>query len=83
MSILEKISKVNEVNQLLLQGKQRGYLTYEEVNDILPSNVVAPEQIDDLMHLFEKTIFILLILPLKEKKLFLMKMMIQKVKTER
>ena len=52
MSNLEKINKVNEVNQLILQGKQRGYLTYEEVNDILPSNVVAPEQIDNLMHLF-------------------------------
>ena len=52
MSNLEKINNVSEVNQLILQGKQKGYLTYEEVNDILPSNVVAPEQIDDLMHLF-------------------------------
>ena len=52
MPNLEKITQVSEVNQLILQGKQKGYLTYEEVNDILPSNVVAPEQIDDLMHLF-------------------------------
>ena len=52
MSNLEKITQVSEVNQLILQGKQKGYLTYEEVNDVLPSTVVAPEQIDDLMSLF-------------------------------
>ncbi|KMP12315.1 RNA polymerase sigma factor RpoD [Candidatus Nitromaritima sp. SCGC AAA799-A02] len=52
MSNLEKITEVREINQLISQGKQKGYLTYEEVNDVLPSDVVAPEQIDDLMHLF-------------------------------
>ena len=52
MSNLEKITNVSEFNKLILQGKQKGYLTYGEVNDMLPSNVVAPEQIDDLMHLF-------------------------------
>jgi len=52
MPNLEKITQVNEINQLISQGKQKGYLTYEEVNDVLPSDVIAPEQIDDLMHLF-------------------------------
>ena len=52
MSNLEKITQVSEINQLILQGKQKGYLTYEEVNDLLPSDVIGPEQIDDLMHLF-------------------------------
>ncbi|QPJ66679.1 MAG: RNA polymerase sigma factor RpoD [Candidatus Nitrohelix vancouverensis] len=47
-----KITEVAEINQLISQGKEKGYLTYEEVNDVLPANVVAPEQIDDLMHLF-------------------------------
>ena len=48
----EKIVDVSEINQLITLGKEKGYLTYEEVNDVLPSDVVAPEQIDDLMHLF-------------------------------
>ena len=48
----EKIADVTEINQLITLGKEKGYLTYEEVNDVLPSDVVAPEQIDDLMHLF-------------------------------
>ncbi len=48
----EKSVDVTEINQLISLGKEKGYLTYEEVNDVLPSDVVAPEQIDDLMHLF-------------------------------
>ena len=49
---IEKIGDVTEINQLFSIGKEKGYLTYEEVNNVLPSNLVAPEQIDDLMHLF-------------------------------
>jgi RNA polymerase primary sigma factor len=52
MSNVEKIADVTEVNQLIALGKEKGYLTYEEVNDVLPANLVAPEQIDDLMHIF-------------------------------
>ena len=52
MANVEKISDVSEVNQLITLGKEKGYLTYEEVNDFLPANLVAPEQIDDLMHIF-------------------------------
>ncbi|MCZ6513242.1 MAG: hypothetical protein O6857_04870, partial [Nitrospinae bacterium] len=51
MANVEKITDVSEVNQLITLGKEKGYLTYEEVNDVLPANLVAPEQIDDLMHI--------------------------------
>ncbi|MBI4378191.1 MAG: RNA polymerase sigma factor RpoD [Nitrospinae bacterium] len=44
--------KIAEVNRLISMGKEKGYLTYEEVNDILPSDIVSPEQIDDIMMLF-------------------------------
>jgi len=54
MSSQEKFSQLNGINQLLLQGKEKGYLTYEEVNDALPSNFVGPEQIDELMHMFNE-----------------------------
>ncbi len=37
---------------LIKMGKQRGYLTYDEVNDLLPSDVVSPDQIDDVMSVF-------------------------------
>jgi len=52
MSNVEKIADVTEVSQLISLGKEKGFLTYEEVNDVLPANLVAPEQIDDLMHIF-------------------------------
>ena len=52
MATMEKLTHVSEINKLIIQGKEKGYLTYEEVNDVLPSDVVTPEQIDDLMHLF-------------------------------
>ena len=54
MSKQEKFSQLNGISQLLLQGKEKGYLTYEEVNDALPSNFVSPEQIDELMHMFNE-----------------------------
>ena len=52
MATMEKLTHVSEINQLISRGKEKGYLTYEEVNDVLPPDVVTPEQIDDLMHLF-------------------------------
>ncbi|UCD11914.1 MAG: sigma-70 family RNA polymerase sigma factor, partial [Nitrospinaceae bacterium] len=52
MANIEKLTNVSEINQLITQGKEKGYLTYEEVNDVLPSDLVTPDQIDDLMHLF-------------------------------
>ena len=52
MATMEKLTHVSEINQLVTQGKEKGYLTYEEVNDVLPSDVVTPDQIDDLMALF-------------------------------
>jgi len=52
MATMEKLTHVSEINKLISLGKEKGYLTYEEVNDVLPSDVVTPDQIDDLMHLF-------------------------------
>ena len=52
MATMEKLTHVSEINQLISRGKEKGYLTYEEINDVLPSDVVTPDQIDDLMHLF-------------------------------
>jgi RNA polymerase primary sigma factor len=37
-----------EVQQLIEVGKSKGFLTYEEVNDALPADVVA-DQMDDVM----------------------------------
>ena len=49
---MAKHDKRTEVKQLISQGKEKGYLTYKEVNDILPPDMVSSEQLDDLMLLF-------------------------------
>src|SRR3954471_9777911 len=38
-----------EMKALLAMGKEKGYLTYKDVNDILPDEVVSSEQIDDVL----------------------------------
>ena len=39
----------SQLKQLIAKGKMQGYLTYAEVNDHLPSDIVDPEQIDDII----------------------------------
>ena len=43
-----------EVQKLVDMGKEKGFLTYEEVNDALPKGVLSSEQIDDMLILFEQ-----------------------------
>src|SRR5262252_2987512 len=50
-SIMAKNDKRVEVKQLISLGKEKGYLTYEEVHYVLPPDVVSPEHIDALMTL--------------------------------
>ena len=49
---MKKINKGEEINQLITIGKEKGYLTYDQVNSALPPDVVSPDQIDDIMVLF-------------------------------
>jgi RNA polymerase primary sigma factor len=43
---------MDEVKQLIDLGKEKGFLTYDEVNDLLPSDLVSSEQLDDVMSMF-------------------------------
>src|SRR6185312_9707004 len=36
-------------------GVQRGYLTYEEVNELMPPEIITPESIDEVMNLLQET----------------------------
>ncbi|HVB58123.1 MAG TPA: RNA polymerase sigma factor RpoD [Candidatus Acidoferrales bacterium] len=46
--------KYDQVRQLIAMGKERGYLLYDEVNDILPPEVHSSDEIDDLLSTFER-----------------------------
>ena len=39
----------SQLKQLIAKGKEQGYLTYAEVNDHLPNDIVDPEQIEDII----------------------------------
>jgi RNA polymerase primary sigma factor len=39
----------SEIKALIAKGLEQGYLTYAEINDHLPDDVVDPEQIEDIM----------------------------------
>jgi RNA polymerase primary sigma factor len=44
--------RIEELDKLIAKGKQKGFLTYDEVNDALPSEVVSLDQLDDIMLMF-------------------------------
>ncbi|MBI3106189.1 MAG: RNA polymerase sigma factor RpoD, partial [Candidatus Rokubacteria bacterium] len=44
--------KLEELDKLIAMGKQKGFLTYDEVNDALPSDIVSLDQLDDIMMMF-------------------------------
>jgi RNA polymerase primary sigma factor len=39
----------SEIKSLIIKGKEQGYLTYAEVNDHLPDDIVDPEQLEDII----------------------------------
>jgi RNA polymerase primary sigma factor len=41
----------SQLKVLIARGKEQGYLTYGEVNDHLPNDIVDPEQIEDIVNM--------------------------------
>jgi RNA polymerase primary sigma factor len=49
-AVAEEIDKFEEdIEKLIDTGKEKGYLTFGEVNDLLPSEITSPDELDDLM----------------------------------
>lgn len=40
------------LKELIRLGKEKGFLTYDEINDLLPSDIVTSDQIDEIIELF-------------------------------
>jgi RNA polymerase primary sigma factor len=46
--------KYDEIKQLVYSGKQKGYLLYDEVNDVLPTEIInSSDDIDELFTMFD------------------------------
>ncbi len=39
----------DDIDKLIDTGKEKGYLTYGEVNDLLPGDITTPDDLDDLL----------------------------------
>ncbi len=46
---IENPDPQSEIKKLITKGREQGYLTYAEVNDHLPDDIVDPDQIEDII----------------------------------
>ena len=51
---MAKKASMEDLRRLITIGKEKGYLTYDEVNSVLPDDLVSPEKIDDMMMIFDE-----------------------------
>ena len=42
------------IKKLLAKGKKQGYLSYNEINELLPAEMLSPEQIDETLIMFDE-----------------------------
>ena len=43
--------QAQQLKELIARGKEQGFLTYAEVNDHLPNDIIDPEQIEDIVNM--------------------------------
>src|SRR5678809_1317094 len=48
-SVLALDDKFEDIKKLIDTGKEKGYLTYDQVNDLIPHDVHSPDDLDDLL----------------------------------
>src|SRR5688500_1234687 len=51
---MSKLEKKKELQKLISAGKEKGFLTYEEINDALPEDITESEELDEVMALIEE-----------------------------
>ncbi|MFO7957151.1 MAG: RNA polymerase sigma factor region1.1 domain-containing protein, partial [Candidatus Brocadiia bacterium] len=51
---IERSTIEEEIKTLIDRGKERGFLSYEELNDFLPDDVVSPEYIDEILLILDE-----------------------------
>lgn len=52
--IRKKPTKIKVIDKLIALGKEKGHLTYEEVNNILPDDMFSSEEIDKVIDILDK-----------------------------
>jgi len=49
-----EVSKLVELRKLIALGKKKGFLTYDDINEMLPGELNVPEHLEDIFHLLEE-----------------------------
>jgi RNA polymerase primary sigma factor len=50
----DKKIPLNSIKDLILKGKEKGSLTYDDINRALPEDIINPEQIDETLMIFDE-----------------------------
>ncbi len=50
---MPKVDKKKELQKLITTGKEKGFLTYEEINEALPEDITESGELDEVMALIE------------------------------
>lgn len=50
-TVISSSKQAQQLKELIARGKEQGYLTYAEVNDHLPNDIVDPEQIEEIVNM--------------------------------
>ncbi|MEJ5300444.1 MAG: RNA polymerase sigma factor RpoD [Thermodesulforhabdaceae bacterium] len=45
---------MDELRDLISKGKEKGYLTYDELNEALPEEALSPDKLDDMITIFDE-----------------------------
>ncbi|MFO1258013.1 MAG: RNA polymerase sigma factor RpoD [Gammaproteobacteria bacterium] len=50
-SYIDQDQQATQIQALIAAGKEKGYLTYADVSDLLPYHIVDPEQVEDIINM--------------------------------
>ena len=53
-ALVTKAPTLKAIKQLLAKGKKQGFLTYDEINELIPEEMLSPEQIDETLIMFDE-----------------------------
>ena len=51
---MSNIKEIQQIKTLIAQGKKKGFLTFDEVNKALPAEINKPEQIEEIIGVFDQ-----------------------------
>jgi RNA polymerase primary sigma factor len=51
---MSNIKEIQQIKTLIAEGTKKGFLTFEELNKALPSEISNPEQIEEVINIFDQ-----------------------------